>query len=54
MEVAGVQEVMLEVRVAEMSKRLTRELGFNIIYSNKGEFGIGLLNQIGSLADSGW
>ena len=49
-EVTGVQEVMLEVRVAEMSKRLTRELGFNIIYSNnKGEFGVGLLNQIGSI-----
>ena len=26
-------------------------MGFNIIYRNKGEFGIGLLNQIGSLAD---
>ena len=53
-EVTGVQEVMLEVRVAEMSKRLTRELGFNIIYSNnKGEFGVGLLNQIGSLGTAG-
>jgi pilus assembly protein CpaC len=52
-EVAGVQEVMLEVRVAEMSKRLTRSLGFNIIYSNKGEFGIGLLNQIGSIDSVG-
>jgi pilus assembly protein CpaC len=52
-EVAGVQEVMLEVRVAEMSKRLTRELGFNIIYRNKEEFGIGLLNQIGTLAKTG-
>lgn len=52
-EVAGVQEVMLEVRVAEMSKRLTRELGFNIIYRNKEEFGIGLLNQIGTLAQEG-
>ncbi len=52
-EVAGVQEVMLEVRVAEMSKRLTRELGFNIIYRNKEEFGIGLLNQITTLATTG-
>jgi pilus assembly protein CpaC len=52
-EVAGVQEVMLEVRVAEMSKRLTRSLGFNIIYRNQDEFGIGLLNQIGTLAKGG-
>ena len=52
-EVAGVQEVMLEVRVAEMSKRLTRSLGFNIIYRNKGEFGIGLLNQIGHISQVG-
>ncbi len=53
-EVAGVHQVMLEVRVAEMSKSMVRRLGFNFNYlmpgTNKG-LGIGLLNQLTRLPD---
>jgi pilus assembly protein CpaC len=49
-QVAGVHQVMLEVRVAEMSRTLARRLGFNFIYSGAaGDFGI---SQIGNLSST--
>ena len=50
LEVGGVHQVMLEVRVAEMSRSLTRRLGFNFGYiSNSGvNFGVSLLNNLTS------
>jgi len=50
MQVGGVQQVMLEVRVAEMNRELIRRLGvnFNVIGSN--EFGVSLLGGLTSLA----
>jgi pilus assembly protein CpaC len=50
LEVGGVHQVMLEVRVAEMSRSLLRRLGFNFAYlSNSGtNFGISLLNNLTS------
>ena len=53
-EVAGVHQVMLEVRVAEVSKAVVRRLGFNFnFFSPKtGNLGIGLLNQLTKLPDS--
>jgi len=47
-EVAGVHQVMLEVRVAEMSKSLSRRLGFNFNFFSAGgkNMGIGLLNNL--------
>lgn len=50
LEVAGVHQVMLEVRVAEISKSLGRRLGFNFSYaSSSGKMGLGLLNSLTGL-----
>ncbi len=53
-EVAGVHQVMLEVRVAEMSKSLGKRLGFNWNYFSAGgqNLGIGLLNNLTRLPNS--
>jgi len=49
LEVAGVQQVMLEVRVAEMSKSLMKRLGFNFAYLNGGDFALTQLGQLAQL-----
>lgn len=49
MQVGGVQQVMLEVRVAEMNRELIRRLGINFNYMGPDSFGIGLLNNLTSL-----
>ncbi len=50
LEVTGNHQVMLEVRVAEMSRILGRELGVNIHYNNNGNtFGVGMLDQLTQL-----
>jgi pilus assembly protein CpaC len=50
-EVAGVHQVMLEVRVAEMSRSLIRRLGFNFttISSSGKNLGLSLLNNLTKL-----
>ncbi|HBB16941.1 MAG TPA: hypothetical protein DCZ97_08030 [Syntrophus sp. (in: bacteria)] len=50
-EVGGVHQVMLEVRVAEMSRSLLRRLGvnFNYISENGVNFGLSLLGSLASL-----
>ena len=48
-QVAGVHQVMLEVRVAEMSKSLINKLGVNFTYNRGPDFGI---SSIGGLIDS--
>jgi pilus assembly protein CpaC len=46
-QVAGVHQVMLEVRVAEMSRSLARRLGFNFTaVTESGGFGVSLLNNL--------
>jgi pilus assembly protein CpaC len=45
-QVAGVQQVMLEVRVAEMSRSLTKRLGVNFAYARGEEFGLSLLGGL--------
>lgn len=49
MQIGGVRQVMLEVRVAEMNRELIKRLGinFNVIGSN--EFGVSLLGGLTSL-----
>ena len=47
-EVGGVHQVMLEVRVSEISRNLTRRLGLNLFYNRGGEFGV---STLGGLAD---
>jgi pilus assembly protein CpaC len=46
--VGGVHQVMLEVRVAEMSRSLTKRLGINILYTKGDQFGV---TTLGGLAD---
>src|SRR5919108_1354583 len=49
-QVAGVHQVMLEVRVAEMSRSLARRLGFNFTaVTDGGGFGVSLLNNLTSI-----
>lgn len=49
MQVGGVQQVMLEVRVAEMNRELIRRLGINFNYMGPENFGISLLNNLTTL-----
>ena len=52
LEVSGSHQVMLEVRVSEISRSLGRELGINMIYnSGSGNFGVGMLDQLTKLDD---
>ncbi len=52
LDVAGVHQVMLEVRVAEMSRSLLKRLGFNWAYvTPKGNFGLSLLNNLTSFSN---
>ncbi len=52
LEVSGVHQVMLEVRVAEMSRSLLKRIGFNFAYvSGSGSnFGVSVLNSLTSFA----
>jgi pilus assembly protein CpaC len=53
-EVGGVQQVMLEVRVAEMQRSLIRRLGINFNYvTQSGKFGISRLSGLTDLPTSG-
>jgi pilus assembly protein CpaC len=54
LEVGGVHQVMLEVRVSEMSQTLMRRLGVNFNYISEGgkTFGISLLKNLTSLPKS--
>ena len=47
-QVGGVHQVMLEVRVSEMSRVLTKRLGINIFYTKGSEFAV---STLGGLAD---
>jgi len=49
LEVAGVHQVMLEVRISEMSQSLVKELGVNWIYTDGGDFGVGMMGQLSEL-----
>ena len=50
LQVAGVQQVMLEVRVAEMSRELLRRLGVNFNYTEGNKFAV---SQLGALTTTG-
>ena len=56
LQVSGVYQVMLEVRVAEMSRSLMRRLGFNFNYiSNSGQnLGLSMLNNLTRLPEGGF
>jgi len=48
-EVGGVHQVMLEVRVAEIARSTTKRLGINFNYVNGSEFGVSLLGGLSQL-----
>jgi pilus assembly protein CpaC len=48
-QVGGGHQVMLEVRVAEMSKATTKRLGINFNYVNGDKFGVSLLGGLSQL-----
>ena len=50
-EVGGVHQVMLEVRVSEISRSLTRRLGINLFYNRGGEFGVSTLAGLANLVN---
>jgi pilus assembly protein CpaC len=50
-QVAGVHQVMLEVRVSEMSKTLINRLGINFSYNRGGDFGLSSLGGLTELVD---
>lgn len=52
-EVGGVHQVMLEVRVCEMSRSLTKRLGINIFYNRGGEFAVSTLGGLADLVQPG-
>lgn len=56
LDVGGVHQVMLEVRVSEMSRSLTRRLGinFNVISASGRQFGVSLLDNLTKLPAGGW
>ena len=51
MQVGGVQQVMIEVRVAEMGSHLMRRLGFNFSYFSGPDFGISLLRGLTRISE---
>ncbi len=55
LQVEGVQQVMLEVRVSEMSRALTKQLGFNLagVSATGKQFGVSLLNGLSSPTGGG-
>lgn len=46
LKVAGGQQVMLEVRIAEMSKTVVNRMGINWSWINNGDFGVSLLGGL--------
>ncbi len=55
LEVGGVQQVMLEVRISEVTKSLIRRLGinFNGVSANGKQFGVSTLNNLTTLSGQG-
>lgn len=54
LQVGGVQQVMLEVRIAEISKSLGSQLGVNFAWSGANAFGLSLLDNLTALPEKGW
>jgi pilus assembly protein CpaC len=49
-EVGGVHQVMLEVRIAEMGRSLTKRLGVNFLYQDGDQFAVSLLGGLTQFA----
>ena len=53
LQVGGIHQVMLEVRVAEMSRTVTKRLGVNFSFVNGDDFGVSLLGGLSSFDNTG-
>jgi pilus assembly protein CpaC len=53
LQVSGVHQVMLDVRVAEISRSLIKRMGVNFTYSRGGDFAISKLGGLASIAATG-
>jgi pilus assembly protein CpaC len=53
LQVGGIHQVMLEVRVAEMSRSVTKRMGVNFSYVNGNDFGVSLLGGLSSFDNTG-
>jgi pilus assembly protein CpaC len=53
LQVGGIHQVMLEVRVAEMSRTVTKRLGVNFSFVNGDDFGVSLLGGLSSFDTAG-
>ncbi len=53
LQVGGIHQVMLEVRVAEMSRTVTKRLGVNFSFINGNDFGVSLLGGLSSFDNTG-
>ncbi len=53
LQVGGIHQVMLEVRVAEMSRTVTKRLGVNFSFVNGNDFGVSLLGGLSSFDNTG-
>ncbi|SKA90581.1 pilus assembly protein CpaC [Paucidesulfovibrio gracilis DSM 16080] len=51
LQVGGVHQVMLEVRIAEMSRSVTRRLGFNFRFTDGSNVAYSLLNNLTGISD---
>ena len=54
LQVGGIQQVMLEVRMAEMSRSLGKRMGVNFNWMNDHTMGLSLLDQITQLPTDGF
>jgi len=54
LQVGGIQQVMLEVRIAEMSRSIGEEMGVNFNWMTDNTIGLSLLDQISSLPSDGF
>lgn len=54
MQVGGIQQVMLEVRIAEISKNVGHQLGINFAADQDNGFGLSMLDSLTAIPGEGW
>ena len=54
LQVGGIQQVMLEVRIAEISKTVGNQLGVNFAWDGASGFGLSLLDNLTAIPSEGW
>ena len=54
LQVGGIQQVMLEVRIAEISKSVGSKLGINFSWIGRQGFGLSMLDNLTGIPAAGW